>query len=102
MNRIELKKQIENDLLTISNLKAEESEIVTSIVKKNLKDLLKIREDDFEIETQRKIFVKSRIIMSAQILTELEFLKNKNESYLADNFFMIKLTLVGIISSLYL
>ena len=102
MNRIELKKQIENDLLTIINLKADESEIVIAIVKKSLKGLLKIREDDFEIETQREIFVKSRIIMSAQILMELEFLENKNESYLSDNFFQIKFTLLGIVSVLYL
>lgn len=102
MNRAELKKQIENDLITIINLKADESEIVIAIVKKSLKGLLKIREDDFEIETQREIFVKSRIIMSAQILIELEFLENKNESYLSDNFFQIKFTLLGIISVLYL
>jgi hypothetical protein len=102
MNRIELKKQIENDLLTIINLKADESEIVIAIVKKSLKGLLKIREDDFEIETQREIFVKNRIIMSAQILIELEFLENKNESYLSDNFFQIKFTLLGIVSVLNL
>jgi hypothetical protein len=102
MNRIELKTQIENDLLTIINLKADESEIVIDIVKKSLKGLLKIREDDFEIETQREIFVKSRIIMSAQILIELEFLENKNESYLSDNYFQIKFTLLGIVSVLNL
>ena len=49
MNKINTK-QIENDLLTIINLKADESEIVIAIVKKSLKGLLKIREDDFEIE----------------------------------------------------
>lgn len=100
MKRIELKEFIENKIEEITALKKEESDIVVAIVNKCINELLLIEDYKFRSETNSEIFAKSVRILKQSALKELTFLENKNESYLSNNFFQIKMTLIGIIDCL--